>query len=127
MFSFTGSAKVSTCATVTGRSRYPLSATSRPVKSFVVLAGARIWSGFFSYNTCPLLALITMEGMAAVWGTGAGPGWGGIGLVLGTGGFGGRCAGRGRGGAVSGFSESGSGVAVDFFAWWRRGTPDGRI
>src|SRR2546423_13428064 len=126
MFSFTGSAKVSTCATVTGRSRNPLSATINPVKSFVVPAGARLWSGFFSYNTCPLLALITMTEVALVRGTEPGTLWVGIGSSAESRSFAARRARRGRGVALSAVSESESGVAADFFLWWRCGTPDGR-
>src|ERR1051325_1395835 len=68
MFNFTGSASVSTCATVTGRSNAPVSATINPVKSLVVLAGARIWSGFFSNRTAPVRTLITMTELALTLG-----------------------------------------------------------
>src|SRR5712691_10851798 len=80
MFSFTGSAIVSIDSTVTGRSRSPLSATTNAVSNFSVLAGARIWSGFFSYKTSPLWALITMTELAPV--EGAAPGT--VGVVFGS-------------------------------------------
>src|SRR5437899_9959614 len=41
----------------------------KAVSNFSVLAGARIWSGFFSYKTSPLCALITITELAPVAGT----------------------------------------------------------
>src|SRR6266704_5984806 len=41
----------------------------RAVSNFSVLAGGRIWSGFFSYKTSPLCALITITELAPVVGT----------------------------------------------------------
>src|SRR6266571_2270461 len=41
----------------------------RAVSNFSVLAGGRNWSGFFSYKTSPLCALITMTELAPVVGT----------------------------------------------------------
>src|SRR6266536_2423968 len=41
----------------------------RAVSNFSVLAGGRIWSGFFSYKTSPLCALMTMTELAPVAGT----------------------------------------------------------
>src|SRR5437879_13750900 len=41
----------------------------KAVSNFSVLAGGRIWSGFFSYKTSPLCALITMTELAPVAGT----------------------------------------------------------
>src|SRR5882724_3081364 len=68
MFNFTGSAIVSTGCTVTGRSRKPLSATIRAVSNFCVLAAARTWSAFFSYNILPLFASTTITEAAVVFG-----------------------------------------------------------
>src|SRR5947207_134243 len=116
MLSFTGSANVSICATVTGRSRKPLSATISPVKSFVVLAGARVWSGFFSYNTCPLLALITMTELALVRGIEPGTVCVGTGSSLESRDFAARRARRGRGVALAAVfaSESEAALVDDF-------------
>src|SRR6266404_5838448 len=68
MFNFTGSAIVSIGCTVTDRSRKPLSATIRAVSNFCVLAGARTWSAFFSYNILPLFASTTITEAAVVFG-----------------------------------------------------------
>src|SRR5438552_3673589 len=52
----------------------------RAVSNFSVLAGGRIWSGFFSYKTSPLCALITMTELAPVVGTTPGA----VGILIGS-------------------------------------------
>src|ERR1700682_6732776 len=56
-------------STVTRQSRKPCSATISAVSNFCVLAAARSWSAFFSYNVCPLCASTTMTEAAPVLGT----------------------------------------------------------
>ena len=68
MFSFTGSASVSTGSTVTCLSKKPVSATINAVNNFCVLAGARTSSAFFSYKICPVRASTIMTDFAPVAG-----------------------------------------------------------